>query len=215
MFQLMPPIKELSGVNNRIQEASAAGRRVFEILDTEPNIRNAPDAITIPEFRESVEFRSVNFRYADGEMVLADISTTIRKGEVVAIVGPSGAGKSTLVDLVPRFYDPFGGTVTLDGVDLRLIDLKSLRDKIGIVTQETILFNDTVRNNIAYGLEESSLESIMAAARAANAHDFIMEMPRAYDSIIGERGVKISGGETTAACPGPGYSQESAHPHSR
>src|SRR5205085_7998414 len=117
------------------------------------------------------------------------------KGEIVAIVGPSGSGKTTLVDLIPRFYDPSAGAILLDGIDLRNIDLKSLREKIGIVTQETILFNDSIRNNIAYGLGDCPLEQIIAAAKAANAHNFIMEMPRAYDSMIGERGVRISGGE--------------------
>jgi subfamily B ATP-binding cassette protein MsbA len=195
MFQLMPPIKELSTVNNRIQEATAAGKRVFEILDTEPNIRNAPSPVVLDDFRTAVEFRRVHFRYADGDAVLEDINLTIRKGEVVAIVGPSGSGKSTLVDLVPRFYDPSGGSITIDGIDLRAVELGSLRAKIGIVTQETILFNDSVRSNIAYGLDDCPLERIVAAAKAANAHAFIEQMPRGYDSRIGERGVKISGGE--------------------
>jgi subfamily B ATP-binding cassette protein MsbA len=195
MFQLMPPIKELSSVNNRIQEATAAGKRVFEILDTEPNIRDLPDATAMTAFDDCIRFDNVSFRYGDGDMVLADVNVTIRKGEIIAIVGPSGAGKSTLVDLVPRFYDPTAGAITIDGADLRRLQLKSLRNNIGIVTQETILFNDSVRNNIAYGLEECPLEEIIDAARAANAHNFIAEMPRGYDSIIGERGVKISGGE--------------------
>ncbi len=195
MFQLMPPIKELSSVNNRIQEASAAGKRVFEILDTEPNIRDLPHAGEMKTFRDRIQFTNVSFRYSDGELVLADINVTIRKGEVVAIVGPSGAGKSTLVDLVPRFYDPTSGTISIDGTDLRSLKLKSLRENIGIVTQETILFNDTVRNNIAYGLTECSLDRVIDAARAANAHNFITEMPKGYESLIGERGVKISGGE--------------------
>jgi len=195
IFQLMPPIKELSNINNRFQEATAAGKRVFEILDTEPNIKNAPDAIRIDAFSRSIEFHNVSFRYGDGDPVLEHIDLTIRKGEVVAIVGPSGAGKSTLVDLVPRFYDPTGGSITLDELDLRSIEIRSLRDKIGIVTQETILFNDTVRNNIAYGLDNCPIDKIIAAARAANAHAFISEMPEGYDSLIGERGVKISGGE--------------------
>ena len=195
IFQLMPPIKELSNINNRFQEATGAGKRVFEILDTEPNIKNAPNAVAIREFSRALEFHNVSFRYGDGEPVLEHIDLAIRKGEVVAIVGPSGAGKSTLVDLVPRFYDPTGGSITIDGLDLRSIDIRSLRDKIGIVTQETILFNDTVRNNIAYGLDSCPAESIIAAARAANAHAFITDMPNGYDSLIGERGVKISGGE--------------------
>jgi subfamily B ATP-binding cassette protein MsbA len=194
MFQLMPPIKELSGVNNRIQEAAAAGKRVFEILDTEPNITNAAHPVILKEFREGIEFRNVCFRY-DQDMVLADMNATIRRGEVVAVVGPSGAGKSTFVDLVPRFYDPSSGSILIDGIELRSVELKSLREKIGIVTQETILFNDTVRSNIAYGLDNCPLERIIVAARAANAHRFIEDMPHGYDTVIGERGVKISGGE--------------------
>jgi subfamily B ATP-binding cassette protein MsbA len=195
LFQLMPPIKELSSVNNRIQEATAAGKRVFEILDTEPNIRDVADPVKLYGFREQLEFRNVSFRYDGGDLVLADISFTIRKGEVIAVVGPSGAGKSTLVDLVPRFYDPTSGSILIDGADLRTVELKSLRENIGIVTQETILFNDSVRSNIAYGLEDCPLERIVMAAKAANAHNFISEMPIGYDSVIGERGVKISGGE--------------------
>jgi subfamily B ATP-binding cassette protein MsbA len=195
MFQLMPPIKELSNVNNRIQEASAAGKRVFEVLDTEPNIKDAPGAVDLPAFSSDIRFEGVSFRYGDGEPVLDGITLKIRKGEVVAIVGPSGAGKSTLIDLVPRFYDPTGGRILIDGVDLRQVRLRSLRDKIGIVTQETLLFNDTVRNNIAYGLEECPLGKIVDAAKAANAHAFISAMHNGYDAVIGERGVKISGGE--------------------
>lgn len=195
IFQLMPPVKALSTVNNRIQEATAAGKRAFEILDTEPGIRDSASPITLTDFQSSIEFHNVSFHYEVGDPVLQGVSLTIRKGEVVAIVGPSGAGKSTLVDLVPRFYDPTGGAITIDGHDLRDVELKSLRDKIGIVTQETILFNDTVRNNIAYGLEECPIERVAEAARAANAHNFISDMPNGYESLIGERGVKISGGE--------------------
>jgi subfamily B ATP-binding cassette protein MsbA len=195
IFQLMPPIKELSGVNNRIQEATAAGRRVFDILDTEPGIKDSAHPVRLDDFRSGIEFRNVSFHYAEGDPVLADVSLTIRKGEVVAIVGPSGSGKSTLVDLVPRFYDPTDGSIAIDGLDLRSVELKSLRELIGIVTQETILFNDTVRNNIAYGLDDCPIEEIIDAARAANAHAFIKEMPGGYESVIGERGVKISGGE--------------------
>jgi subfamily B ATP-binding cassette protein MsbA len=195
IFQLMPPVKELSNVNNRLQEATAAGKRVFEILDTEPGIRDVAQPVRLESFRSAIEFQDVSFRYIDGDLVLADISMTINKGEVVAIVGPSGAGKSTLVDLVPRFYDPTSGTIAIDGHDLRTIELKSLRENIGIVTQETILFNDTVRNNIAYGLEACPQEAIISAAKAANAHNFIVDMPSGYDTVIGERGVKISGGE--------------------
>jgi subfamily B ATP-binding cassette protein MsbA len=195
IFQIMPPVKELTSVNNRMQETAAAGKRVFEILDTQPSIRNREGAVRMGEFAGAIEFAGVSFSYNGGDMVLRDISTTIRKGEVVAVVGPSGSGKTTLVDLVPRFYDPVAGRIEIDGVDLRGLDVKSLRENIGIVTQETILFNDSVRNNIAYGLDACPAELIIAAAKAANAHDFIMAMPQQYDSVIGERGVKLSGGE--------------------
>ncbi|MBI1804421.1 MAG: ABC transporter ATP-binding protein [Ignavibacteriae bacterium] len=199
IFQVMPPIKELTNVNNRIQEASAAGKRIFEILDTKPSITSRSDATVLQDFRSSIEFRNVNFSYdiktngQDG--VLRNINMNVKKGEVVAIVGPSGSGKTTLVDLVPRFYDPSSGGIFIDGNDLRDVDVQSLREKIGVVTQETILFNDTVRNNIAYGLDDCPLEKIIEAAKAANAHNFIVEMPGSYDNIIGERGVKLSGGE--------------------
>jgi len=195
MFQLMPPIKELSSVNNRLQEATAAGKRVFEILDTEPSIRNAVNAVKVADFTGAIEFADVSFSYVEGDPVLRSIDLSVRKGEVVALVGPSGSGKSTLVDLIPRFYDPTKGVIRLDGRDLRTLDIASLRGLIGIVTQETILFNDTVRNNIAYGLDDCPPERVVAAARAANAHAFIMDMPLGYETVIGERGVKISGGE--------------------
>jgi len=199
IFQVMPPIKELTNVNNRIQEASAAGKRIFAILDTKPSISSKQGAKVLPDFHSSIVFRSVNFAYngaTDGDNgVLQEIDLTIKKGEVLAIVGPSGSGKTTLVDLVPRFYDPVTGSVSIDGNDLRDVEVDSLRQKIGIVTQETILFNDTVRNNIAYGLDDCPEEKIVEAARAANAHAFIMDMPHGYDSVIGERGVKLSGGE--------------------
>jgi len=195
MFQLMPPIKELSNVNNRIQEASAAGDRVFEVLDTEPNIRDAADAVTLQSFERELRFDNVSFRSGEGDTVLDGISLTIRKGEVVAVVGPSGAGKSTLIDLVPRFYDPTAGRILIDGVDLRRVRLRSLREKIGIVTQETILFNDTVWNNICYGQPNLSEERVYASARAALAHDFIVAMPEGYQTILGERGQRLSGGQ--------------------
>ncbi|HUN64509.1 MAG TPA: ABC transporter ATP-binding protein [Bacteroidota bacterium] len=195
IFQIMPPIKELTNVNNRIQEASAAGKRLFEILDTEPGVKNPVPAPPLAEFSSGIEYRNVHFSYPTGDEVLSGVSMTIRKGEVVAIVGPSGSGKTTLVDLLPRFYDPLRGGIYVDGTDIRSVDIHSLREKIGIVTQEVILFNDTVRNNIAYGLEDATDEEISAAARAANAHAFIMEMPQTYRSVIGERGVKLSGGE--------------------
>jgi subfamily B ATP-binding cassette protein MsbA len=195
IFQVMPPVKELTNVNNRIQEASAAGERIFEILDRRPSIANAPDAVRLEQFTAGIEYRNVSFSYNGDDRVLSGINLQIRKGEVVAIVGPSGTGKTTLVDLLPRFYDPTAGGITIDGIDLRRLDLRSLREHIGIVTQETVLFNDTVRNNIAYGLERCPMEDVIRAAKTANSHDFIMAMPLQYESVIGERGVKLSGGE--------------------
>ncbi|MBI1807968.1 MAG: ABC transporter ATP-binding protein, partial [Ignavibacteria bacterium] len=196
IFQVMPPVKELTNVNNRIQEASAAGKRIFEILDTQPSIRNAPDVKLLPDFRSSIDFDGVDFSYnGGGDGVLRSITLTISKGEVVAIVGPSGSGKTTLVDLIPRFYDPTAGSIRVDGMNLKDIDVQSLRKKISIVTQETILFNDTVRNNIAYGLDDCPMDRVVAAAKAANAHDFITAMPLQYENMVGERGVKLSGGE--------------------
>ncbi len=196
IFQLMPPIKELGSINNRIQESSAAGERIFEILDTKPNIIDRPDAKEIKEFKESIEFKNVFFKYDDSdELILENINFKVNKGEVIALVGSSGAGKSTLCDLVPRFYDPYKGAIYLDGIDLRDIKIRSLRRLMGIVTQETILFNESVRNNIAYGLDDYPMDKIVEAAKAANAHEFIVKLPNSYDTVIGERGSKLSGGQ--------------------
>lgn len=195
IFQIMPPVKELTNVNNRIQESSAAGKRIFEILDTEPSIGNCDKPKLLPEFKSQIEFKNVSFAYEESATVLGNISLSIKKGEVIAFVGSSGSGKTTLVDLVPRFYDPIAGAIEIDGFDLRELDVKSLRDKIGIVTQETILFNDSVKNNIAYGLDNCPMEKIISASKAANAHNFIIETQEQYETTIGERGVKLSGGE--------------------
>ncbi len=196
IFQMMPPIKELSSVNSRIQEASGAAERVFEILDTQPNIKNPPAPLVIKSFEDSITFENVFFTYDDSEEpVLQNINFTVQKGEVLALVGPSGGGKSTLVDLIPRFYDPIQGRILLDGIDIKNISIESLRALMGIVTQETFLFNESVRNNIAYGLNDYPLEKIVEASKAANAHNFIAEMPDGYGTIIGERGIKLSGGQ--------------------
>lgn len=196
IFQLMPPVKELSSVNNRIQESSAAADRIFEILDTEPNIKNVENPISVNEFKKSIEFEHVSFRYEDSEeLVLNDINFKAEKGKIIAFVGSSGAGKTTLVDLIPRFYDPTEGRILLDGIDIKQIRLEDLRKLMGVVTQETVLFNESVRNNIAYGLNDCPEEKIIEAAKAANAHNFIMELPQKYDTIIGEKGTKISGGQ--------------------
>ncbi|CUT04973.1 ABC transporter ATP-binding protein, partial [Candidatus Kryptobacter tengchongensis] len=164
----------------------------------EPEIKEIENAIELKEFKNEIVFDDVWFSYngqGNGDFVLKNINLIVRKGEILAIVGPSGAGKSTLVDLIPRFYDPTRGRILIDGIDLKLLKIKSLRDKIGIVTQETILFNDTVKNNIAYGLENCPMDKIIEAAIAANAHDFIMQLPDGYDTLIGERGMKLSGGQ--------------------
>lgn len=196
IFQMLPPIKELGGVNNRIQEASAAGDRIFEILDSEPDIKNKPGAVDLKEFKNEISFDRVYFRFEDSEEdVLKGISFTVKRGEIVALVGPSGGGKSTLVDLIPRFYDPTKGVISIDGKDIRDLTLESLRAKMGIVTQETFLFNTSVKENIAYGLTDCPDDKIIEAAKTANAHNFIMEMPNNYNTMIGERGIKLSGGQ--------------------
>ena len=196
IFQLMPPIKELSSVNNRIQESSAAGDRVFEIIDTEPNIINSSDAIELNKFENSVKLENVSFHYEDStDLVLSDVNFTVNRGEIVALVGPSGGGKSTLVDLIPRFHDPTDGRILIDNIDIKKIKIESVRNLMGIVTQETFLFNESIKNNIAYGLGDYPFEKIEQAAKTANAHNFIMEMPDNYETIIGERGVKLSGGQ--------------------
>jgi subfamily B ATP-binding cassette protein MsbA len=178
-----------------VQPGLAAAERAFEILDAPPEILEREDARRVEGFREALRFDHVSFEYQAGEPVLRDVSLTVRPGQVVALVGPSGAGKSTFVDLVPRFHDPTSGRVTIDGTDLREVRLADLRAQLGIVTQETILFHDTVRANIAYGTEDPSQEAVEAAARAAHAHDFIVEMPNGYDTVLGERGVRLSGGQ--------------------
>lgn len=195
IYQLMQPLKAFTQIFNSYQEGVAAGERVFKILDERPRIFSSPDARRIAEFRGRIEYDRVTFRYDTGRMVLNEVSLTILQGEIVALVGASGSGKSTLVDLLPRFYDVTSGSIRIDGIDLRDIHIDSLRGLIGVVTQETILFNDTVRNNIAYGRPKIPADLLVKAARAANAHDFISRLPKGYDTIIGDRGVKLSGGE--------------------
>jgi ATP-binding cassette, subfamily B, bacterial MsbA len=194
LFSMVQPIKELSQVNNAIQEGTAAAERLFSILDDQPEADD-PTLPHLPPVRGRVEFQNVNFTYATGEPVLCDIDLVVEPGEVVALVGSSGAGKSTLVDLIPRFYDPQEGRILIDGHDIRGVSLASLRRAMGIVTQEVILFNDTVRNNIAYGLADVDQGAVEAAARAANAHEFIAQMPQGYDTVIGDRGTMLSGGQ--------------------
>lgn len=189
------PMKRLARVYGVLQTALAAGKRIFEVLDEEPKVKERPDAKTLPSFERNIIFDGISFKYEDKD-VLTGVSFEAKKGEIIAFVGPSGVGKTTLVNLIPRFYDPSGGCIKIDGIDVRDVTLRSLREQVGIVTQETILFNDTVSANIGYGRgDESSKKGIMRAADIANAHDFIMKMPDGYDTIIGERGFKLSGGE--------------------
>ena len=196
IFQMMPPIKELGSVNNRIQEASAAAERIFDICDTEPLIKSKKGAKEIKEFNNEVTFENVSFHYEDSEeLVLNNINFSVKKGDILALVGPSGGGKSTLVDLIPRFYDPTNGKILIDNLDIKDISVESLRGKMGIVTQETFLFNTSIFDNIAYGLTDFPMDKMIEAATMANAHNFITEMPQGYNTIIGERGVKISGGQ--------------------
>ncbi|MHC1736799.1 MAG: ABC transporter ATP-binding protein [Ignavibacteriaceae bacterium] len=196
IFQLMPPIKELSSVNNRIQESSAAGDRIFEIIDRNPEITDVENPIRVSKFNNSIVFSDVSFHYDDSdELILKNISFEVKKGEIVAFVGPSGAGKSTLIDLIPRFFDPSSGHILIDGHDIKNIKIEDLRKLMGIVTQETILFNESIKNNIAYGLDEYPIETVIEAAKTANAHNFITEATDGYDTIIGERGLKLSGGQ--------------------
>jgi subfamily B ATP-binding cassette protein MsbA len=192
----MTPLKYLSNFPTQAQQWLGAGERVLDVLHEEPMELRAAGTKEAPPLRESVAFDNVAFAYGDGPRVLDGVSFTARKGEIVALVGPSGAGKSTLVDLIPRFYDPAFGRVLLDGHDVRDFTLASLRRQMGIVSQETVLFNDTVRANIAYAIEGTVGQgAIEAAARAANAHDFISRLPQGYDTLLGERGTRISGGE--------------------
>jgi subfamily B ATP-binding cassette protein MsbA len=194
LLMLYEPIKHLSGVNNTIQQGMAAAVRVFEVLDLEPDIRDRPDARVLPGVRESLTFERVSFRY-DRAWVLRDINLEIRAGEVLAIVGTSGGGKTTLVNLVPRFYEVTEGEIRIDGRPVRDLTLASLRGQIGIVTQQTILFNDTVWNNIRYGSPNRGEDEVRQAARAAYAEDFIERLPEKMATIIGEQGVRLSGGE--------------------
>lgn len=195
MLQMMQPLKFFGQMLGSLAQGITGAERVFGVLDIEPRIVDRPGAVQVSVFRDCIRFEDVFFRYDEGESVLNGIDTEIRAGEIVAIVGPSGAGKSTMVDLIPRFYDVTGGRITLDNVDIRDITIDSLRNLMGIVTQETFLFHTTIRDNIAYGRSDASMDEIIAAAKAANAHDFIMEAPCGYDTVIGDRGVKLSGGQ--------------------
>ncbi len=184
-----------TGLYTQLQEAAGASRRIFELIDEQPEIADSPNAITLDKVRGGIAFRQVSFAYPGTQHVLHDIDLEIQPGEILALVGPSGAGKSTLFNLIPRFYDPTQGYVELDGQDLRHLRLESLRQVIGLVPQETQLFSGTVMDNLKYGNLDADRETIIAAARAANADEFIERLPQAYDTLVGERGVKLSGGQ--------------------
>src|SRR5690348_2927264 len=195
VMRLLQPLKQLSQIPTTAQQALAASDRLFEVLDSPTELMLDKGTRRVEAFRDSVVFDRVSFAYEE-EPVLVDVDFTARKGEVIALVGPSGAGKSTLVDLIPRFYEPTKGRILVDGVDARDIQLPSLRSLTGIVSQDTVLFNDTVGNNIAYGAAGRFTEDqIIAAARAANAHGFISELPNGYETVLGERGMRLSGGQ--------------------
>ena len=189
------PIKRLSRVIGNIQRAMAAAQRVFDVLDLPETIKNLPEAKALPTVKGQVSFNNVSFSYNPGEQVLNNVSFNVKPGEMIAFVGPSGAGKSTVASLLPRFYDVTDGSITIDGEDIRRVTLDSLREQVGIVPQETVLFNGSVYDNILYGRLDATKEEVEAAAKAANAHNFIMELPNGYQTMLGDRGVNISGGQ--------------------
>lgn len=199
LLALYQPVKGLSKVNSQIQKALAAIHRVYEILDTPSDLVEKADAGELPRISREVRFERVSFAYQD-ELVLRDVDLQVRAGEVIALVGTSGGGKTTLVNLIPRFYDVTTGAVSIDGVDVRDVSFKSLRGQIGMVTQQSFLFNDTVRNNIAYGDVSQDGRAIVEAARAAYAYDFIVQLPQGMDTVIGEQGVRLSGGQRQRIC---------------
>lgn len=199
-FSLLRPLKKLSQVNSINQQALAANTRIYEVLDTPITVKEAPHPVSLKRITGNIKFKDVFFSYAEAG-VLKGLSFTVTAGEVVAIVGASGAGKSTVLDLLARFYDPQKGSISIDATNIREASLKSLRGQIGLVTQDTVLFNDTVKANISYGnTDEAALDVIEEAAQKANAHDFILKLPQGYDTFIGERGVRLSGGERQRLC---------------
>ncbi|MGA2961103.1 MAG: ABC transporter ATP-binding protein [Candidatus Korobacteraceae bacterium] len=197
VFKLYDPVRKFATFYNNFQQALGASTSVFQFMDADDEVKEKPRALVLPAFHQEIAFDHVNFSYNDGDErdVLRDIDLSVHAGEVLAIVGSSGSGKSTLVHLLPRFFDVTAGAIRIDGHDLRDVTLSSLRSQIGIVAQDTILFNDTVRNNIAYGQTHASQQKVLEAAKAALAHDFISAMPEGYNTVIGERGFRLSGGE--------------------
>lgn len=195
-MSIISPIKKLGNVNALTQQALAANERIYEVLDAQPSVVEKTNAIKLREMSDSIVINDGHFFYEEASgMVLSDINLEIKKGEIVAIVGPTGTGKTTLANLIPRFYDLTQGSIAMDGIDLKDVTFRSLRDQIGIVTQDSILFNDTVRANISYGSQDATTEEIESAAKKAFAHRFIVKMPKKYDTAIGDRGFRLSGGE--------------------
>lgn len=194
LFSLVRPFKKLSQVHSLNQQAVAASTRIHEVLETFPSVEEKPSPMELAGFKNDVVFENIWFNY-DNKEILKNINLKVRRGSMLAVVGPSGVGKSTMIDLIPRFYDPKKGRLLIDGVDIKDVSLKSLRNQIGIVSQETILFNDTIRANIAYGSSQAKQADIEEAAKKAHIHDFIIHLPQGYDTIIGDRGMKLSGGE--------------------
>jgi subfamily B ATP-binding cassette protein MsbA len=192
--QVMRPAKEISNAFSNIQRGIASGERIFELIDTPPSVVDKPQAIKLNHFEQEIEFRNVSFEYETQVKVLKNISFTMKKGKTIALVGPSGGGKSTIADLLPRFYDPTTGGILIDGKDVREYETDSIRSHMGIVTQESILFNDTIFNNIAFGIQATE-EEVIFAAKVANAHQFIVDTPEGYYTVIGDRGTKLSGGQ--------------------
>src|SRR3990172_4094518 len=195
LVMLAWPVRTLGWVMNLAARASSAGERIFEVLDSPLEVREAPNAFPMPRAKGFLRFEGVSFGYDTQHIILRDITFEARPGQVVALVGRTGSGKSSLVSLIPRFYDPLAGRITIDEIDISQVTLPSLRRQIGIVLQETFLFSATARENIAYGVEEASQEAIEAAARAAHAHEFIVELPEGYNTLVGERGIMLSGGQ--------------------
>lgn len=193
--RILQPAKAVANTYSLIQRGLASGDRIFELIDADTEIKDKPGAVIAPEITSSMELQTVNFSYEKNKTVLQNISLKIPKGKMIALVGPSGGGKSTIADLVPRFYDPVEGAVLLDGVDIRNYTLESIRKQMGIVTQESILFNDTIFNNIAFGIDGAKEDDVIHAAKIANAHDFIMQTNEGYQTLIGEHGAKLSGGQ--------------------
>lgn len=189
------PIKRITRVIGNIQRALAAAQRVFDVLDLPEEVQDMPGAKPLPPVRGSVSFEHVSFSYNPGEEVIHDLSLTVQPGQSIGVVGPSGAGKSTIASLLPRFYNVDTGTIRIDGTDISTVTLDSLREQVGIVPQETLLFNGTVYDNIKYGRLDATTDEVEAAARAANAHDFILNLPQGYQTMLGDRGVNISGGQ--------------------